>query len=53
VDGGTFISEIRKNAAYMVEGGYLIGAIRLSPIVRYERVDAPRFPRIRRHPAHR
>jgi len=43
-DGGTFISEIRKNAAYMVEGGYLIGAIRLSPIVRYERVDAPEVP---------
>jgi hypothetical protein len=36
-DGGTFIM-LPKHTAYMGEVGYLFGAIRLSPIFRYERL---------------
>ena len=39
-DGGTLIP-LPKDKAYMAELGYLIGPIRLSPIVRFERLVAP------------
>jgi len=43
-DGGGFITTIKADSAYMAELGYLIGAARLSPIFRYERLDAPQVP---------
>jgi len=42
-DGGTFLP-LRKDIAYMGELGYLIGPIRLSPIVRVESLVAPLIP---------
>jgi len=42
-DGGTFLP-LPKDRAYMGELGYLIGPIRLSPIVRVESLVAPLIP---------
>jgi hypothetical protein len=42
-DGGTFLT-LPKDRAYMGELGYLIGPIRLSPIVRVESLVAPLVP---------
>ena len=42
-DGGTFIATIKNDKAYMGEIGYLIGPAMLSPIFRYERLDAPQI----------
>ena len=42
-DGGTFLP-LRKDIAYMGELGYLIGPIKLSPIVRVEALVAPFIP---------
>jgi hypothetical protein len=43
-DGGTFIPTLPKHTAYMVEAGYLIGTIMLSPIFRYERLVGLTIP---------
>lgn len=43
-DGGTFIATLPKHTAYMVEAGYLIGPLMLSPIFRYERLVGQTIP---------
>ena len=43
-DGGTFIPTLPKHTAYMVEVGYLIGPLMLSPIFRYERLVGQMIP---------
>jgi len=43
-DGGGFLTTIKKDTAYMGEIGYLIGPLMLSPIFRYERLDAALAP---------
>jgi hypothetical protein len=43
-DGGTVLTGVDKNTAYMGEVGYLIGPLMLSPIFRYERLVTPLVP---------
>jgi hypothetical protein len=43
-DGGTFLMSLPKHTAYMVEVGYLIGPLMLSPIFRYERLVGQSIP---------